>query len=268
MEGSNIIQTGRQQMLSGYNDFIVDNITNELGVKAEPIIEIFNSTTEPINEVAETKEFSAVYNFVNQKNTCTDGCDDGKLNIFEKIFHFGKGIVKTVVNSIHDIVKNPKKLCNAGLSALAFIGASCIPVVGPFIAAGMGIYEGGKLIISGFKKGAEAKEALKQAKTDVDAKDAIEDMGASKVEIAAGGLAIYAGCRGFSKSGAKSKDITKVLSEKDYIKDVVTREKVIDGFKNTTGKSTRYAKKELNNNSLFKVTIPPVPLRMRNTRFS
>ena len=108
---------------------------------------------------------------------CTDGKDDGKVGFFEGLFSVVKGAVKGVVNGIKGMFTDENgnfSLFNT-LKSVAMVGACFIPGVGPFISAGLCAY--------GLAKGAmgvaQGISAAANARTDAEAKAALESCGAN-----------------------------------------------------------------------------------------
>ena len=108
---------------------------------------------------------------------CTDGKDDGKVGFFEGLVSVVKGAVKGVVNGIKGMFTDENGNFSLGntLKSVAMIGACFIPGVGPFISAGLCAY--------GLAKGAmgvaQGVSAAANAKTDGEAKAALESCGAN-----------------------------------------------------------------------------------------
>lgn len=112
---------------------------------------------------------------------CADGKDDGKIGFFSAIGNMFKGAVNMVVNTVKDVLTDPKKLIMAvGMAALC---AVCPPA--GLVMAGVGIVTGGAKVLEGVDKAANAK-------TDAEAEAAFQ-------EIGEGGLTV-----GMSVAGAKA----------------------------------------------------------------
>ena len=108
------------------------------------------------------------------KSGCTDGKDDGKITLSEKVKNFAKGIVAPITT----MFKSPKNfLIGAGMIAgtgllIAATGGAAAPVL---VAAGA--------IGGGIQIGVNAYKA-KNAKTDIEAKNAWQGMGTGTTAVA------------------------------------------------------------------------------------
>lgn len=105
-------------------------------------------------------------------NGCTDGKNDGKLGIGETIGNFLWGAVKAVGNTIKDIATDPVKLVKT-----VAIGALCVA----FPPAGVALGVVGA--VSGVVSGAKAISQYASATTDDEAKQALQGMGSSALQI-------------------------------------------------------------------------------------
>lgn len=117
-----------------------------------------------------------------QGNTCTDGKDDGKIGFWSKAGNLIQGVWNGAKNIVKGAIEHPFK-------TLAMIGACCIPVVGPAIAIGMGVYGA----YQGVKTIANGVAAANSAKTDAQAKDAWENIGTGTFTTAASVVAVKGG---------------------------------------------------------------------------
>ena len=115
-------------------------------------------------------------------NTCTDGVDDGKISLWDKITGVFKGAVRSVGNMVKGIFSNP-------LKSAAIIGVCCIPVVGKFIGLGLAAYG---LLKSGAQLINNISEAS-QSVTDASARDAWENIGTSGLNTVMSAVAMK-GC--------------------------------------------------------------------------
>ena len=115
-------------------------------------------------------------------NACTDGVDDGKISLWDKITGVFKGAVRSVGNMVKGIFSNP-------LKSAAIIGVCCIPVIGKFIGLGLaayGLFKSGTQLINNIS---EASQSV----TDASAKDAWENIGTSGLNTVMSAVAMK-GC--------------------------------------------------------------------------
>ena len=120
---------------------------------------LFNGTTSSTNSTNSMTREEYL-----ESRGCTDGKNDGKIGFFSAIGNIFKGAVKSVVNTVKDIVTNPVKLLGAvATAAICFL---CPPVglalAGVGIATGAAKMIGGVANAMGAKTDAEAKAAWQQ----------------------------------------------------------------------------------------------------------
>lgn len=132
------------------------------------------STTRRYQNVQKASVQKTQQQYVSQyNNECTDGVDDGKISIWDKIKGIGKGIISSVGNMVKGIVSNPVK-------SAAIIGVCCIPVVGKFIGLGLAAY-------GTIKSGSQLIQNIQTADattSDVEAKDAWQNIGTNGFNLA------------------------------------------------------------------------------------
>ena len=144
---------------------------------------LFNGTTSSTNSTNSMTREEYL-----ESRGCTDGKNDGKIGFFSAIGNIFKGAVKSVVNTVKDIVTNPVKLLGAvATAAICFL---CPPVglalAGVGIATGAAKMIGGVANAMGAKTDAEAKAAWQQVgeggvvlgTSIVGAKASVKSMGA------------------------------------------------------------------------------------------
>ena len=149
-------------------------------------------------------------------NECTDGKDDGKISFWSKVGNILEGAAKTIVGTVHNIFTDPKKLAITAISGLAIAGIACIPIVGPYIAAGIGIAGGTGLLVNGIKTIVKSAQRAEEATTDAEAKDAYEDIGEGGAESACGVAAIVLSVLGIS--GVSKGELSSIIKEKGLFK--------------------------------------------------
>lgn len=168
------------------------------------------STTDATQQTTGTQAVSA------SGNTCTDGSDDGKIGFFEGVGSFFNGIKNAVVNTVVGIVTDPGKLLmTAGAVALgiAFPPAGVAMAVAGGVAATVQIGTG---VVS-----------AATAKTDAEAKDALESIGAGTLQLGMSVLGTKAGLKAMSNtsgSALSALDDTATIGQKAgaFLKDTVT----------------------------------------------
>ena len=154
---------------------------------------------------------------------CTDGNNDGKIGFFSAIGNIFKGAVKSVVNTVKDIVTNPVKLLGAVATA-----ALCVvfPPAG-LALAGVGIATGAAKMIGGVANAMDAK-------TDAEAKAAWQQVGEGGVVLGASIVGAKASVKSMSslKSGLTNSN-GKISFRKAFSKD--TKYTLPDGTELGTG---------------------------------
>lgn len=142
---------------------------------------------------------------------CTDGKDDGKVGFFEGLGSVLKGAFDGVVNGVKGMFTDENGNFSLGntLKSAAMIGACFIPGVGPFIGAGLcavGVVKGATGLVQNISAAANAK-------TDAEAKAALEGCGASGLTtvVSAVGLkgSVGAIAKGAGVEGAASNGVIK-----------------------------------------------------------
>ncbi|MBR6164023.1 hypothetical protein IKQ26_09090 [bacterium] len=122
-----------------------------------------------------------------EDNKCTDGKDDGHINIFSKVWNFIEGSLKTAVGSLHTLSKDKKKLAKfvttaaimAGIAVFGGpVGAAVVGIIGFVGACG--------LINNGIKDFVNAAKIADSATTDAQAKAAFEQMGSGALQVGVG----------------------------------------------------------------------------------
>lgn len=170
----------------------------------------------------QTGNTAAVSNSV-LSDECDDGKDDGKISLWSGICAFGKGVVKSAVNTVTGILTDPKKLI-----ATAATAALCVAFPPAGVALGVvGAVTGG---ISLAKSASTAYDVYKNGGTDAETKAAIQDAGAATLQIGlsvAGTKASFNAMKGTAGSALNNLSKNgKVGFNKDtasaFIKDVKT----------------------------------------------
>lgn len=123
-----------------------------------------------------------------------DGKDDGKIGFFEKIGNAIAGVPKAIGNMVKGVVENP-------IQSLLMIGACFIPVVGPFIGAGLAAYG----VVNGVGQIAKAAERADNATTDAEAEAAWQDIGGGVFQTGASIIGAKAGLKGVKSTVAAGK---------------------------------------------------------------
>lgn len=149
---------------------------------------------------------------VNKEPECTDGQDDGKLGFIDTMVSVRKGTSKTILNALHDKVSSPKEFAKTALVTAGTVALALNPATAP-IAAVIGIVEGAKLIGAGIKGTFEANEALKNAKTDAEAKAAWENAGKAETQLTAGGFAIYSSSQGINDINTNTTELNVTYND-------------------------------------------------------
>ena len=159
-----------------FTDENIDIIDNLYKINKDKFIDSYMTTNEQVESWLSGED-----------NKCTDGCDDGHISAFSKVWNFFEGAAKTVVGSLTTLFHDKKKLTKfivtaAGMAAiLTFggpIGAAFVGVVGVVSACG--------LINNGIKDFINASKAADSATTDADAKAAFEQMGSGTLQVGVG----------------------------------------------------------------------------------
>ena len=139
--------------------------------------QIYNIMKGGVNLTAKSAD-SALANKIDkdtlEKSGCTDGKDDGKITLGEKIKNFAKGVVSPITT----MFKSPKNF---------FIGTGLILGTGLLVAATGGaaapFLVGAGIIGGGIQIGLNAHKA-KNAKTDQEAKNAWQGIGTGTTAVA------------------------------------------------------------------------------------
>lgn len=113
---------------------------------------------------------------------CDDGKDDGKISFGSKILNTLWGAGKAVVNTVKDIVTDPKK-------AIAAVATTAVCIAFPPAAVVVGAVG----LVSGLKGCATAWQNASKATTDDEAKAAFQDFGASGLQVGLSAAAVKGG---------------------------------------------------------------------------
>lgn len=165
---------------------------------------------------------------------CTDGKDDGKIGFFSALGNAVKGIGKSIVNGVKGCFTDSEGKFSLGKTLLTIgVGALCVafPAVG-LVACGIGAVAGTVQVAKGIGKAATAK-------TDAEAKEAWQNIGAGTFTVvtsALGAKASYAAVKGTSTAGLdniakavdKADDVSAVLKNLDNADDVANILKALD----------------------------------------
>lgn len=166
-----------------------------------------------------TSEETTVGDAIFGKAECTDGKDDGKIGFFEGVGSFFKGIGKAVVNTVTSIVTDPKKLLlTAGAVALSI----AFPPAGVAMAVAGGV-AGAVQVGKGIYNAATAK-------TDAEAKEALESMGSGTLQVGLSVVGAKAGLKAMSNTSGSAMSALKAGGSKPtfgqtvkaFAKDTVT----------------------------------------------
>lgn len=153
------------------------------------------------------------------KAECTDGKDDGKIGFFEGVGSFFKGIGKAVVNTVTSIVTDPKKL-------LLTAGAVALSIVFPPAGVAMAVAGG----IAGAVQVGKGIYNAATAKTDAEAKEALESMGSGTLQVGLSVVGAKAGLKAMSNTSGSAMSALKAggtkptfgQTVKAFAKDTVT----------------------------------------------
>lgn len=157
---------------------------------------------------------------------CTDGKDDGKIGFWDGVGSFFKGIGNTIVNTVKDIVTDPKKL----LLAAVTVGACFIPVVGPVIATGLAVAGGigGAITLGkGIVKAVDC--ANSEGHTDAEARAAFEDIGSGTFTLVTSAIAVKGSLKSFKTApggtaktfNGKASELAKIADKADDAKGII-----------------------------------------------
>ncbi len=113
---------------------------------------------------------------------CDDGKDDGKISLGSKIANTLWGAGKAVVNTVKDIVTDPKK-------AVAAVATTAVCIAFPPAAVVVGAVG----VVSGVFGCANAWQRASSATTDDEAKAACQDFGASGLQVGLSAVAVKGG---------------------------------------------------------------------------
>ena len=179
---------------------------------------LFNGTTSSTNSTNSMTREEYL-----ESRGCTDGNNDGKIGFFSAIGNIFKGAVKSVVNTVKDIVTNPVKLLGAVATA-----ALCVvfPPAG-LALAGVGIATGAAKMIGGVANAMGAK-------TDAEAKAAWQQVGEGGVVLGASIVGAKASVKSMSSLKSGLTNNGKISLRKAFSKD--TKYKVTQFDKNGTPK--------------------------------
>ena len=158
-----------------------DNIGDSLIVNAA----VKNQDEIPDAETVSETETSAG----NLISGCSDDKDDGKIGVGAAIGNFLWGAAKSVGNTIKGIIEDPKK-------AITAAATTAVCVAFPPAAVGLGAIGAATGALSLTKSAFKAYNIYKNGGTDEDMKTAMQDAGASTLQI---GLSIAG-----AKAGAKA----------------------------------------------------------------
>ncbi len=124
----------------------------------------------------------------------TDGKDDGKISLWEKVKSGVSGAAKGIINGVADILSDPKKIAlTAGAIALSIacppagVALAAVGAAGGAIQVGKGIYNATK------------------ATTDAEAKEAFENIGSGTLQV---GLSVVGAKAGLKNCGNTTAAIT------------------------------------------------------------
>ena len=142
---------------------------------------------------------ASVFNDIETDSYCTDGSDDGKVSFWDGFKSVATGIGKSVLNMVTGAIKNPIK-------TIAMVGLCCVPVVGP-IAIG---YFAANGIINGVSQVISSIDQVNNAKTDAEAKLALESIGSGAFQTGASVLGLK-GAGSLLKSQLSSSSVVATI---------------------------------------------------------
>ncbi len=128
---------------------------------------------------------------------CSDEDDNGKIGIGAAIGNFLWGAAKSVGNTIKGIVEDPKK-------AIAAAATTVVCVAFPPAAVGLGVIGAVTGAVSLGKSGARAYDIYKNGGTDGDMKAAIQDAGASTLQIGLSIAGVKAGAKAMKNTAGSA----------------------------------------------------------------
>ena len=121
-----------------------------------------------------------------EDNKCTDGCDDGHISIFSKVWNFVEGQAKTVVGCVRSLFNDPVKLFKFVGTAALMAAIAITGPVGVAVVSIIGIVGACGLINNGIKDFKNAVEISNNATSDAEAKAAFEQMGSGTLQVGVG----------------------------------------------------------------------------------
>ena len=184
---------------------------------------LFNGTTSSTNSTNSMTREEYL-----ESRGCTDGNNDGKIGFFSAIGNIFKGAVKSVVNTVKDIVTNPVKLLGAVATA-----ALCVvfPPAG-LALAGVGIATGAAKMIGGVANAMGAK-------TDAEAKAAWQQVGEGGVVLGASIVGAKASVKSMGAGSAVGKRLAATDKNGTILLDKsgnIQKVKLSNVFKNSKNK--------------------------------
>lgn len=119
------------------------------------------------------------------ENECTDGNDDGKIGFFESVKSIFKGAVNGIKEKVSGFIENIKEHPLQTIGIALATTAACI-LGGPLVVAGLGaigLVAGTIGVVKGVSSMSQNIQAAKNATTDAEAKDALENVGSDVVDV-------------------------------------------------------------------------------------
>lgn len=212
--------------------------------------------TAPVQQAAQDEFVPSTQEQVQNPNGCTDGNDDGHISFWSKVGNTVKGVGKAIVGGIKGMFTNKEGKFSLGktLLSVGVIAASiAFPAVGLALCA-VGAVAGGAQIVKGGIKASKAK-------TDAEAKEAWQNIGAGTFQVAASVAGAKAslgamkatstatnGLASLSKDAtlgqkasalladAKSSTVNRFNTITNQAKTLVTRAEITKAFKDDTAK--------------------------------
>lgn len=129
-----------------------------------------------------SQDVTAVQPEGNMVSGCDDGKDDGKISLGSKIINTLWGAGKAVVNTVKDIVTDPKK-------AIAAVATTAVCIAFPPAAVVVGAVG----VASGLKGCVTAWQNASNATTDDEAKAACQDFGGAALQTGLSAVAVKGG---------------------------------------------------------------------------
>lgn len=202
-----------------YGSYSYD-LVNKYGKYAQYTTNANSSASNNATKTVSTSSTSSTFANISG-NTCTDGCDDGKIGFFSAVGNALEGVGKGIVNCVKGGFTNSEGHFSLLQTAKTVaMGAACfLPVVGPALGAVLacyGIYNGAKTVIT-------AAQVANNATTDAEAKAAWEQIGSGTLTtgLSIVGLKASAGALRSQLSANTSSATVQAVRAKSSTSDVI-----------------------------------------------